>query len=657
MDRKKLLRKIGGLLATAVLAVGLVPMTALAAPTGGENQTEIADLRWESESKDCSIKIYGTKGGGTVTLKDPTSFLPGEKRIYTAKASDDWEFAGWEYVIKVDGSSVKNAKYGESYYVSKAGDEKKGYSHGADEASKVSETIQINRPEKETENASLEYQLYAVFKEKESGMISDRDISAESKSEDGDTVEEAKRDSGDTDTVEEAKRDSENTDTVEETKRDSDDIDTIEEIQQNTTETTAGTGEKSEGSVSVTMENWTYGETAETPKVESSTNDVAAASFLYESTDDQGYKGSTVPTDAGNYKVTVTLPENLQYQSCEASDEFTISPRDIVAAEVTLGTTRIYTGKELTQKVEKVVLDEWNVTYTVSGNQETGVGVYELTVTGTGNFTGTVKKEWRILPDTSAIDKLTLSNVTSANETDIEKVKKSVDTAKTDMADEALKKEWKQISDRCTELLNRIDEAAMARQTENIKDTEKVTDQNVKLSDKKKLQQAKEDLNQAVNNYKGNYTADEKQKISDDLNRIKLALQSIEHVEETRTLINKLPDKSKVAEKDRDAIHAAKASYDNLTTHEKSMLGQESKTKLSDAITALNKLTTSTNKKTTKKTAAKKTPAKKTTVKKTAASVKKNPSTGDETNLTLWISLMMLALIGVVSACFVKRKR
>ncbi len=75
---------------------------------------------------------------------------------------------------------------------------------------------------------------------------------------------------------------------------------------------------------------------------------------------------------------------------------FIIDPKDIAGAEITLGEALTYTGEELTQAVTSVVVDGLTATVEVSNNKGTDAGDYTLTVTGTGNFTGTATKAFTI---------------------------------------------------------------------------------------------------------------------------------------------------------------------------------------------------------------------------------------------------------------------
>ena len=98
-------------------------------------------------------------------------------------------------------------------------------------------------------------------------------------------------------------------------------------------------------------------------------------------------------TDAGTYTLTVTGTGNF---TGTADKEFTIARKNIAGAEIELGESLTYNGGEQSQTISSVTSDGLDVTYTVSGNSGTEAGTYTLTVTGTGNFTGTADKAFTI---------------------------------------------------------------------------------------------------------------------------------------------------------------------------------------------------------------------------------------------------------------------
>lgn len=74
--------------------------------------------------------------------------------------------------------------------------------------------------------------------------------------------------------------------------------------------------------------------------------------------------------------------------------------KDISTAVVTLGESLTYTGSQQTKTVSSVVLDGntliADTDYEVTGATNTNVGTYTLTITGKGDYTGTVTKEYTI---------------------------------------------------------------------------------------------------------------------------------------------------------------------------------------------------------------------------------------------------------------------
>ncbi len=78
------------------------------------------------------------------------------------------------------------------------------------------------------------------------------------------------------------------------------------------------------GSGKVTMEGWTYGETAKAPVSSSQTN--TNVTYKYVGTGTTVYEENTaVPTNAGTYQVIAVFAENDLYASCRAEAQFTIA--------------------------------------------------------------------------------------------------------------------------------------------------------------------------------------------------------------------------------------------------------------------------------------------------------------------------------------------
>ena len=109
--------------------------------------------------------------------------------------------------------------------------------------------------------------------------------------------------------------------------------------------------------------------------------------------------------NAGEYDITASQADgaNPNYEITFVPGTLTIAARDIADAEVELGAALIANGKTQEQNIQRVTVknakgEELEVTYTVTGNQATEPGAYTMTITGTGNFTGTVTKTFVIAP-------------------------------------------------------------------------------------------------------------------------------------------------------------------------------------------------------------------------------------------------------------------
>ena len=95
------------------------------------------------------------------------------------------------------------------------------------------------------------------------------------------------------------------------------------------------TFDRLQGSGTVSISGWTYGQTANIPVPVSETNDTDNVTYLYESTDGKNYSSASAPTNAGSYKVTATFAATDAYSACTATAEFTIAKAIPTPAEVT----------------------------------------------------------------------------------------------------------------------------------------------------------------------------------------------------------------------------------------------------------------------------------------------------------------------------------
>lgn len=158
----------------------------------------------------------------------------------------------------------------------------------------------------------------------------------------------------------------------------------------------------------VTMDNWSYGQKANTPSitVKSGESDITdsydASGFTCTYYTDGAATNGGVPKNAGTYYVKAVVPENGNYAGAEAETSFKIAP---LPADLTWSKTDlIYTGSE--QSVSATVAnalegDSFAIAY--EGNTQTKAGnSYTATVTDLGNdnytLTGAtgVSQNWSI---------------------------------------------------------------------------------------------------------------------------------------------------------------------------------------------------------------------------------------------------------------------
>ena len=107
--------------------------------------------------------------------------------------------------------------------------------------------------------------------------------------------------------------------------------------------------------------------------------------------------------NVGEYAITAAadVGANPNYEVTFAEGKFTIDPKSIDGATVKLGKGLAANGAEQTQTVEKVLLDDKEIpadSYTVAGNTATAHGIYTLTITAKGNYTDSIAWTYVIAP-------------------------------------------------------------------------------------------------------------------------------------------------------------------------------------------------------------------------------------------------------------------
>lgn len=154
----------------------------------------------------------------------------------------------------------------------------------------------------------------------------------------------------------------------------------------------------------------TYGDTV-SPSVGES-KPAGAGDVTFKFFDKDGNQVSDQPFPVGKYKVTASCEDADTIYTAEK--EFEVVARELTEENVTFGENLVYTGNELTQTVTVTVGGKEltkDTDYTVTGLTGTEPDSYPVTVTGTGNYTGTVTKSFEIAK--ADISSATISDIDS----------------------------------------------------------------------------------------------------------------------------------------------------------------------------------------------------------------------------------------------------
>lgn len=135
-----------------------------------------------------------------------------------------------------------------------------------------------------------------------------------------------------------------------------------------------------DGTASVTMEGWTYGDAANRPVPVSATNGIDNVTYHYDGSAGTIYSSDTVPTDAGNYTVTATFAAIANHEAVTAKAEFTIAKKSITATWSGLNQVYGNTNTESVMASLLGVVDGDNVAISITGVKETA-GRHALTAT------------------------------------------------------------------------------------------------------------------------------------------------------------------------------------------------------------------------------------------------------------------------------------
>lgn len=154
-----------------------------------------------------------------------------------------------------------------------------------------------------------------------------------------------------------------------------------------------------------------------------------------------------------------------------------------------------------------------------------------------------------------------------------------------------------------------------------------VAPESVNPEDKSELEDTKKQLEDLLNDE--SYTEDDKKNIQDAIDSIDDALEVIGNIKNVEDKINALPEN--ITKDDTDDVDAAKKAYDELSDYEKTLIDPEAKKKLDDAVKAAEEANkpADTN----------------------------SPQTGDNSNMTLWFTLMFGSIAVMFTILFGTKKK
>ena len=141
--------------------------------------------------------------------------------------------------------------------------------------------------------------------------------------------------------------------------------------------------------VTVSLKGWTYGDTAKTPTV---SGNLGGGNVTYQyKADNASTYTSTVPTNAGTYTVKATVAESANYKAATATGSFTIAPKTVANAAVTLSqTSYAYTGRafqpSVTVKDGTTVIPASEYTVVYTDNINVGTATVTVTDRAGGNY-------------------------------------------------------------------------------------------------------------------------------------------------------------------------------------------------------------------------------------------------------------------------------
>jgi len=279
--------------------------------------------------------------------------------------------------------------------------------------------------------------------------------------------------------------------------------------------------------------------------------------------------------------VYVKVTDNADNVIYIGSDGLVVDATAPVIAGITDGETYYVTQKftvtDATSGVKEVKVNGTAVTdYTLAGDVSATYTVTATDNSGNSSSVTVTMKPIETLDDD--IENITVDDVTSADKEAIETVKTDVAGVDTTNATLAEKQALEDITDNCDTLLAKISDIESAIETA-MENAEKYPLTEINLEDKEDIEEA---IQQAENIPEGNLTEDENEAVTEYLNTLYNALESIERTEAVIEQIENLPEELTVS--DEEQVLNAKDAYNALSDYEKSLVGDVNSDILFEAV-------------------------------------------------------------------------
>lgn len=324
---------------------------------------------------------------------------------------------------------------------------------------------------------------------------------------------------------------------------------------------------------------------------------VEGGKLLY-SLKQEGPYSESIPTGlyAGTYQIWYKVDGGEDYYSlAPAMVDAVIRTAESANLEVTLSTTRYYAdGSEkrpaVTVTVGGAILPDTEYTVTYHNNRNVGTAAVIVSDKAGGSYNLPSVTRYFVIQNAKDYSvplipsgNSSASTVKSSDQPALQQhwndIQKTLEDPKVSKEDrKALEKQRDQ---QLKPLLDQLEEAQEAIDTSPIRKARTITGENLQLSDRKLLENAKSDLNDALyGKYQGNYSDSDIRNIQEQIRKIDRELASIDRVETISQEIRNLPKASDIDAGDSAVRRQLQSMTQFGSEHERQMLDDHDRNKL-----------------------------------------------------------------------------